>query len=194
MSSIEPPATSFTKSLQNRRTEKKGLSILTRDPRFQSVDARTKRRIIELVGVSEDYGIQTFDLVMSPTPIAAVTETSAHQHFDELTLVEMKVTRKPIRNAALNGFFFGATERERAMALALGDKYRFAFVVLSEVNDYGVPFAVLLSLDELERRTRPWRVQYQVNFRTDMVLAEMETSHQVVILGAESDVLESGSP
>ena len=26
-------------------------------------------------------------------------------------MVEMKVTKKPIKNEALNGFFFGATER-----------------------------------------------------------------------------------
>ena len=42
------------------------------------------------------------------------------------------------------------------MAVALGEKYRFAFVVLTDVNEYGRPFAVLLTLEELERRTRPW--------------------------------------
>ena len=190
-----PPTSRFTKSLENRRTEKRGLSILIGDPRFQSVDARTKRRIVDLVGVSDNYGIQTFDLVMTQSPIAPVTEETAENHFHELTLVEMKMTKKSIRNATLNGFFFGATERERAMARAVGDKYRFAFVVLSDENDYGVPFAVLLSLDELERRTRrPWRVQYQVNFRTDMVLADIEASHQVVVLGTESDVESTDAP
>ena len=105
----------------------------------------------------------------------------------------MKVTKKPIRDETLNGFFFGATERERAMATKLGDKYRFAFVVLNEVNDHGKPFAVLLTLQELERRTRPWRVQYQVNFRTDMAIEEVASFHQLVILGEESD-LERGGP
>lgn len=181
-----PRATSFTKSRENRRTEKVGLGILTTDPRFQAVDANTKRRIISKIGVSENYGIQTFDLVMSPVPTPPVTVESIDTLFEQLTLVEMKVTRKAIRNAALNGFFFGATERERAMAAALGDKYRFAFVVLSDANDYGLPFAVLLSLEELERRTRPWRVQYQVNFRTDTTLADAEASQQVVVLGSRS--------
>ncbi len=77
----------------------------------------------------------------------------------------------------MNGFFFGATERERAMATKLGDMYRFAFVVLTDVNDYETPFAVLLTLEELERRTRPWRVQYQVNFRTDIAVKDVEISH-----------------
>ena len=180
-------ATSFTKSLENRRTEKVGLGILTKDPRFQAVDATTKRRIIDKVGVSENYGIQTFDLVMTPLPAPPLTVRSVDSFFEQLTLVEMKVTRKAIQNAALNGFFFGATERERAMAAALGDKYRFAFVVLNDVNDYGLPFAVLLSLEELERRTRPWRLQYQVNFRRDMALADAEASQQIVVLGSRSD-------
>ena len=74
------------------------------------------------------------------------------------------------------------------MATALGDKYRFAFVALTDANEYGRPFAVLLTLEELERRTRPWRVQYQVNFRTDLTVEEVESSHQLLILGAESDL------
>jgi hypothetical protein len=80
----------------------------------------------------------------------------------------MKTTRKPIRNEALSGFFFGATEREYEMAAALGDRYLFAFVVLSSVNDYERPFAVLLSLEEVEARTRSKRIQFQVNFRSDI--------------------------
>jgi hypothetical protein len=36
------------------------------------------------------------------------------------------------------------------------------------VNDYERPFAVLLSLDEVEARTRSKRIQFQVNFRSDI--------------------------
>ena len=151
--------------MQNRSTEKSGLSILLRDPRFQMVDTATKRRIIESIGVTATFGIQTFDLVMTPEPRPPITLATLESLFQELTMVEMKVTKKPIKNEALNGFFFGATERERAMATALGEKYRFAFVVLTDENEYGRPFAVLLTLDELERRTRPWRVQYQVELQ-----------------------------
>lgn len=188
--SLEPtPATTrFTKSLQNRGTEKSGLSILLRDPRFQVVDTVMKRRIIELLGSSATFGIQTFDLVMTPEPRPPITLATIDELFQELTMVEMKVTKKPIRNEALNGFFFGATERERAMATALGEKYRFAFVVLSEDNDHGRPFAVLLTLAEVERRTRPWRVQYQVNFRTDLAIDDADSSGQLVLLGSESDL------
>ena len=188
MSTPEIPQSRFTKSLSNRQTEKSGLGILLRDPRFQWVDTATKRRIIELIGTSATFGIQTFDLVMTLVPHPPITAVNVADVFDELTLVEMKVTKKPIRDETLNGFFFGATERERAMATKLGDKYRFAFVVLNEENDHGKPFAVLLALPELERRTRPWRVQYQVNFRTDMAIEEVASLHQFVILGEESDL------
>ena len=174
--------------MHNRSTEKSGLSILLRDPRFQLVDTATKRRIIESIGVTATFGIQTFDLVMTPEPRPPITLATLDSVFDGLTMVEMKVTKKPIKNEALNGFFFGATERERAMATALGEKYRFAFVVLTDENEYGRPFAVLLTLDELERRTRPWRVQYQVNFRTDLAVEDVESTHQLVILGSESDL------
>ena len=185
---FDPRSTRFTKSKENRSTEKSGLSILLRDPRFQIVDTVTKRRIIELIGVSGTFGIQTFDLVMTPQPREPVSLANVDRLFQELTLVEMKVTKKPIKNQALNGFFFGATERERAMATALGNKYLFAFVVLTTENEYRRPFAVLLALDELERRTRPWRVQYQVNFRTDLAIEDVASTHQLVILGTESDL------
>lgn len=185
---LDPPPSRFTRSSQNRRTEKSGLGILLRDPRFQLVDTSTKRRIIELIGVSATFGIQTFDLVMTPRPCPPIGVANVDAFFPDLTMVEMKVTKKPIRNEALNGFFFGATEREKAMATALGEKYRFAFVVLSDDNEHRRPFAVLLGLTELERRTRPWRVQYQVNFRTDLNVEDVESSHQLVVLGLESDL------
>lgn len=81
----------------------------------------------------------------------------------------MKTTKKPIKDENLNGFFFGATEREYAMARALGDKYVFAFVVLNSVNVHNRPFFILLTLDQVEQRTRAKRIQYQVNFRSDIV-------------------------
>jgi hypothetical protein len=190
-----PPAsrpTKFDKSLLNSGTEKLGISVLLSDARFQVVNLATKRRIIALlaeagIGGAGQFSHQTFDAVMTPTPRPPLTQDTIDGYFDELTLVEMKTTRKPIRDAALNGFFFGATERERAMARALGDRYRFAFVVLNDANVYRRPFAVLLSLDEVERRTREWRVQYQVSFRTDNVVAG-DDKGQLILLGTEADI------
>lgn len=191
MADSEDSPTKFERSARNSVTEKLGLSVLLSDPLFQAVDLATKRQIIQLISDaglgSGTFGYQTFDVVMTPTPRDPVTAENVDECFDELTLIEMKTTRKPIRDAALNGFFFGATEREQAMARALGDRYRFAFVVLNENNEFGRPFAVLLPLEEVERRTHLWRVQYQVSFKSDTVL-EPGDAHQVVVFGSSGDL------
>jgi hypothetical protein len=161
------PGSDFTKSRRNRGVEREGLRLLLSDRRIQLVDVETKRAIILLLPVG-DFGIQTFDAVMTPKPVEPITANIVDQYIDDLTLVEMKTTKKAIRNNMLNGFFFGATEREYAMAEALGPRYMWAFVVLNGDNDYGRPFFVLLPLSEVERRTRAKRVQFQVNFRSDV--------------------------
>jgi hypothetical protein len=163
----------FTKSLSNKGTENSGLALLLTDARFQSLDVPTKKRILELIGIEGAFGTQTFDAIVSDSPTGRISVDNVDDHFSQLRLVEMKTTRKPIRSAALSGFFFGATQREYDMAAALGDKYLFAFVVLNSDNDYGRPFAVLLSLEEVEARTRSKRVQFQVNFRSDIVASAM---------------------
>ncbi len=168
MDPARPIESKFTKSQRNSGTQNEGLAFLLADPRFQRVDPATKRRILALLPVSGEFGIQTFDVVMTPAPTPAITFATIDPLFPQLTLIEMKSTKKPIRNSALNGFFFGATEREYKMAEALGAQYKFAFVVLNSDNDYGEPFAVLLTMEELHERTRKPRVQFQVNFRTDL--------------------------
>ncbi len=184
----------FTKSYSNKRTEKAGLRLLLSDPRFQVVDLRTKRRILELVGKPGLFGTQTFDLVMTPEPAPPIRRENVDAFFPRLCLVEMKTTRKRVRNASLEGFFFGATEREYEMARALGDRYLFAFIVLSDANDYGRPFAVLLTLDEVQRRTRVQRVQYQVNFHSDLAAAGGPGECWLVLLGDEHDVATGQEP
>jgi hypothetical protein len=154
----------FTKSKSNSGTEKEGPGLLLSDARFQVPKLATKRRILEMIGKTEAFGIQTFDAIMTPEPAPPITAETVDGLFPTLRLIEMKTTRKRIRDESLLGFFFGATEREYDMARTLGDRYLFAFIVLNDTNDYGRPFAVLLPLDEVERRTQKRRIQYQVNF------------------------------
>jgi hypothetical protein len=182
-----PAMSKFERSASNKRVEKLGVSLLLRDPRFQLIDLPTKRRILERIGTTASFGHQTFDLVMTPTPAPPITIDNVDEHFPDLTLVEMKTTKGAVADQALPGFFFGATEREYAMAKALGDQYCFAFVVLNENNVFGQPFAVLLTLDEVLARTRQQRVQYQVNFRTD-IRAEDTSEEQVIVFGEHEDI------
>jgi hypothetical protein len=176
-------ADKFTKSTSNARTQKVGLGLLLGDPRFQEVDLATKRAILEQLVPLGDYGPQSFDCVMTPDPVETLTAENVRPHLATLRLIEMKTTRKPIRNAALNQFFFGATAREFDLAQALGDRFLFAFVVLNTANEFGRPFAVLLTYDQVVERTRTKRVQFQVNFRSD---TDPGTSHhELVILDPE---------
>ena len=121
----------FTKSGTNKRTENSGLAFLLADRRIQWVDTPTKRRILELIGVIGAFGTQTFDAVMTNDIRGPITVSNIDEAFPQLRLIEMKTTRKPIRNSQLNGFFFGATEREYAMAKALGEP------LLYKGNDFG---------------------------------------------------------
>ena len=154
------------KSKRNRVVEKAGLNdVLLKDLRFQAPTTATKKAILKGLGLGDTklYGPQSFDAIMLPQVEPMVEETTLPRHLDQLILVEMKTTKKPNKDASLAGFFFGATQREYDLAAKLGDRFRFAFVVLNSANVYGKPFAVLLTLQELENRTRTKRIQYQVN-------------------------------
>jgi hypothetical protein len=178
----------FGKSKSNQGTQKAGIQLLLTDPRFQIPNIATKRRILELIGASEKFGAQTFDAVMTPKPAPPITVESVVGLFADLHLIEMKTTMKPIQDDSLHGFFFGATEREYDMARTLGDRYLFAFVVLNSFNAYKRPFAVLLTLDEVERRTMNKRLQYQVNLRTDLTAIGGAGEGWLVLFGDESDI------
>lgn len=176
---MEPEA-KFKKSLSNRKKENRALSLLLQDPRFQAPNRETRQAIIDQLPVSGSFGVQTFDAVLLPTPGPALNPASVSTHISELTLIEMKATTKPIKNGALNGFFFGATQNEFEMASALKDRYQFAFIVLNNLNEFGRPFFVLLTYEQLERRIRQRRTQFQVNLRTDMLADDIEWPHSGV--------------
>ena len=158
----------FLKSQLNQGVQSAGLRLLLSDTRFQELTLLAKRRVVGLIGNQSGFGTFSFDLIMKSPELGLVTEHNVDELWLQLRLVEMKATKKPIRNAALNGLFFGVTANEIRLAELLGDKFLFAFVVLNSENDFGRPFARLLTLAELRERTRPWRTQYQVNFRTDL--------------------------
>jgi hypothetical protein len=166
----------FGKSASNVRSELSAIELLLGDARFQVPDVETKKAILRLLPVSDDCSHRTFDAVMTPDPRPPIDESNLAAHLDGLLLIELKATKKAIRNSALNGFFFGATKREYDLAAALGDRYLFAFVVLSSENDYGRPFFVLLTLEELEKRTRTKRIQYQINLRSDTESVDIDAN------------------
>jgi len=171
----------FAKAEANKKVENAGLAFLQQDARIQVLPTVTKVAILEALGVEGAFGPATFDAVMTGAAASPIEVDNIVNYIDDLTLLEMKTTRKPIKNANLNGFFFGATEREYELATHLGDRYRFAFVVLNTENEYGQFFAVLIPLREVARRTRARRVQYQVNFKSDTADLSPERQGQVLL-------------
>ena len=105
---------------------------------------------------------------MTRSPEDPLTFLNLASSMGDLVLVEMKTTRKPIRDESLGGFFFGVTQSEFSLAEKLGDRYYFAFVVLNDKNVYGSEFFVLLNYEELKRRIRVQRTQYQVTLGRDV--------------------------
>jgi hypothetical protein len=152
----------FLKSLRNRRTENAGLRVLLEDARFQAPESALKQRLLDYLGVGQ-FGSRAFDAVMTESPSESVTSSNLDVLLPSLVIVEMKTTQKPITDERLNGFFFGATDREFQLAASIPGRHRWAFVVLNSANRFGRPFFVLLTHQQLEARIRVKRIQFQVN-------------------------------
>ena len=120
-------STRYTKSMDNQVRERGATGrLLEIEGRFQKPDRPTKQRILELLSLpkSGEWTVQTFDLVLTPPGAKPLTVENAHEYIDDLYLVEVKATKKPIRNVALNGFFFGTTDRQHQLARAAQGRYR----------------------------------------------------------------------
>lgn len=161
----------FIKSKLNAGTEARAHDFVLLDPRFQKPSRDTKNRILDLLRLALGaWSAQSFDLIMvDPPPTEVIGLRNLDQYIDRITLVEVKATRsKAVKDIRLNGFFYGSSKTQYDLAEAAGERLVFVFVVLTETNIYGKPFFAVVPFEELERRTRTKRVQYQVNLRTDM--------------------------
>ncbi|MDP9223111.1 MAG: hypothetical protein M3P18_04515 [Actinomycetota bacterium] len=127
-----------------------------------------KARIQELLDVKGDWTQKTFDLVMTSQPVQPLTEDNVPKYLEDISVVEVKSTKAAIRSCGLSGFFFGSTERQYLLAAALGDRFRYAFVVLNSNNDYGRPFFCVLSAKDVLEKTQTKRLQFQVNFKSKL--------------------------
>lgn len=174
------PVDRYRRSLDNLKVQSEGLSMLLADPRFQAPPLSVKRLLVESMGFAAggSYGARTFDAIMTQRPEETLTTWNLERMLPTLRLIEMKTSRKPVPDASLRNFFFGATKNEYDLAELLGDRYLFAFVVLNDNNVYGRPFVVLLTLAQVEARTRSKRIQFQVN------LGPPTTEEQVEVIVA----------
>lgn len=156
----------FEKSRLGHATELGAHDFILRDPRFQKPAPKVKARILELLGVTGKWSHQTFDLVMTSDPVEPLTLENVARHINDIHLIEVKSTRAAIANCGLSGFFFGSTETQFLLAAAVGERFLYAFVVLSDKNDYGRPYFCLLTSKDVLEKIQAKRVQFQVNFKT----------------------------
>jgi hypothetical protein len=158
----------FEKSRRNHGTELRATGYILTDPHFQQPPVEVKQEILRLLGLVGDFTHRTFDLVRTAAPAPPLAIANVAEHLDGLLLVEVKSTAKRIEDVRLNGFFSGSTGTQFALAAACPERYRTAFVVMNPDNAYGQPFFTLLTPAELEARVRTKRVQYQVNFHSNL--------------------------
>lgn len=156
----------FKKSQRNHALERSARDFILLDRRFQRPSTAVKRRILDVLGFAGDFTAASFDLIMTNEPRASLGVANVAEVLDDITLIEMKTTAKPIQNVSLSGYFFGTSETQYNLADVAGPRLKWAFVVMNEENDYGRPFFTLLRTEELLAATRTRRVQFQVNFKT----------------------------
>ncbi len=148
---------SYTITLHNNRTEKAAIDyLLAADGRFWVPKPQSRKHILRELGADPKLS-RAFDLVLVDDAVTVESELLVVD-VEGITLVELKTTRKQLADLP-RGFFFGATQNEFDLALALGDRYKFCFVCLHP----GTPGYAMLTLSELEPLIRTKRTQYQIN-------------------------------
>ena len=150
---------SYRITFNNNLTEKEGIDyVLSKDVLLRNPTKESRKELLNLLDLPKSFS-RAFDLILLP-PNKSGTSEITDESKSEITLVELKTTKKKLSNNP-NGFFFGATENEFELAKKMGDRYLFCFVCLHpESLSYKY-----MNLSEVEEMTRTKRVQYQINFR-----------------------------
>ena len=153
-------AQSYEITLKNNITEKEAIIFLMENnPSFIEPDKESRKAILEYFGLSSKY-IRAFDLIQVDGHINSEEKFVLNPE-DNITLIEIKSTKKKLENNPY-GFFFGATENEFSIADKLGDNYKFCFVCLHpDTKSY-----VTLSSSEVADITKNKCIQYQINLQT----------------------------
>lgn len=148
---------SYTLTLDNNKSEKEAINFLIQsNVEFLNPDKESRKFIMEKMNIPSKFS-RAFDLIM----IRGRNNKSQNielSNFEELTLIELKTTKKKLPNLP-KGFFFGATESEFQLARLMKDKYKFCFV---SIHKDSLSYS-LLTLDELDKIIKTKRIQYQIN-------------------------------
>ena len=150
---------SFKLTLSNNNTEKEGvLYLLENFTGFFKIDLEVKKELLELLNIERRY-LQSFDLIYIPDLVGTTINSDFLKiYLEDIIFVELKTTKKYLPENP-KGFFFGATENEFNFGKLLGDRFLFCFVTLHEKAQSHV----LMTLDQLDKKIRNKRIQYQIN-------------------------------
>ena len=150
---------SFTLTLSNNVTEKEGvLFLLDNHTGFFKIDLETKKELLDLLKIERRY-LQSFDLIYISEMVGkTINSDFLRTYLEDIIFIELKTTKKYLPENP-KGFFFGATENEFNFGKLLKDRFLFCFVTLNEK----APSFVLLTIEELDKRIRNKRIQYQIN-------------------------------
>ena len=150
---------SYKITFNNNLTEKEGIDyLLSKDGLLRNPTKESRKVLLNLLDIPNSFS-RAFDLILLPGTKQHTSEITVESR-NEITLVELKTTKKKLSNNP-NGFFFGATENEFELARLMGDRFLFCFVCLHpESLSYRY-----MKLSEVEDMTRTKRVQYQINFK-----------------------------
>ncbi len=150
---------SFILKLSKNVTEKEGIIYLLEEQTgFFLIDTETKRELLDKIDIPHSF-LKSFDMIYIPKLKGVKFEKEyIETHLDEIFFIELKTTKKYLPENP-KGFFFGATENEFKFGKILGDRFRFCFVCLNEKS----PSYAILTVDELEKRIKNRRIQYQIN-------------------------------
>lgn len=146
---------SYGATVKNNKTENSAVDfVLTTNSHFRQPTKEERKALLVRFGLPSTFA-RAFDLVLLPS----AEETDALKvPIEKIILIELKTTQKKLPENP-KGFFFGATENEFKLADKLGEQYKFCFVSLHpESKNF-----VLLTLDELAKRIKTKRLQYQIN-------------------------------
>lgn len=150
---------SYSITLKNNISEKEAVQfLLDSDKNFINPDKESRKKIMALLNINKRF-IRAFDLVLIPGHTNLETVINLEKP-EEIVLIELKTTKKKLINNP-SGFFFGATQNEFDLAKLFVDRFFFCFVSLHP-ESLGYK---LVSLNELEKRIKTKRIQYQINLK-----------------------------
>lgn len=148
---------SYGATLKNNKTENNAVQfVLTQNPCLKLPAKEERKQILEALKLPNSFS-RAYDLVLLPSPDITNVMSVAPEKW---VLVELKTTMKKLLKNP-DGFFFGATANEFALAEKLGDRYVFCFVSMHP-ESMGYTF---VSAKDIEGKIKTKRLQYQINFR-----------------------------